>query len=129
MTKSLLIIEDEKLLGMELKRRFAKLGWNVTLVHELAQAQHELTAGKSPPRVVIADMNLPDGNSLDLLDEIRHSMPYTGAWILLTAYGTAADVRRAYRLGAHDFLEKPVSRTRLENAVDRAARTGASGFG
>ena len=53
-------------------------------------------------------MNLPDGNSLDLLASSRRENPDGGEWILLTAYGSIPYSVHALQLGAHDFLERPV---------------------
>ncbi|MEJ2576975.1 MAG: sigma-54 dependent transcriptional regulator [Gammaproteobacteria bacterium] len=124
MAETLLIIEDERLLGTELQRRFARQGWDTTLARNLDEARRRLIDEALHPLVVLADMNLPDGNSLDLLEELR-DIPgnVTGEWIILTAYGTIPDSVRALRLGAHDFLEKPVEDSRLELAITRAGRS------
>lgn len=123
MSDTLLIIEDELLLGKEMQRRFVKQGWDVTLADDIASARRYLIDDDLQPLVVLADMNLPDGNSLDLLDELREASSVKGEWILLTAYGTIPDSVRALHLGAHDFLEKPVDDSRLDLAVQRAARS------
>ncbi len=123
MSDTLLIIEDETLLGREMERRFVKQGWDVSLVGDLAAARRLLVDQHLHPLVVLADMSLPDGNSLDLLEELRGTAPQNGEWILLTAYGTIPDSVRALQLGAHDFLEKPVDDTRLDLAIGRAARS------
>ena len=123
MADTLLIIEDEKLLGKEMRRRFVKQGWDVTLVEDLAGARRELIDEELEPLIVLADMNLPDGNSLDLLKETRAGTSQIGEWILMTAYGTIPDSVRALQLGAHDFLEKPVDDARLDMAVRRTARS------
>jgi DNA-binding NtrC family response regulator len=68
-------------------------------------------------------MNLPDGNSLDLLAELQQGKEQFGEWIFLTGYGTIPHSVRALQLGAHDFIEKPVDDARLDLAVQRAARS------
>lgn len=123
MSDSLLIIEDEALLGREMQRRLVKQGWDVTLTKDFAESRHRLVEEQLHPLVVLADMNLPDGNSLDLLEELQRLGTGTGEWILLTAYGTIPDSVRALQLGAHDFLEKPVDEARLDLAIRRAARS------
>ena len=123
MSNTLLIIEDEALLGKEMQRRFAKNGWHAMLVDNLASARRYLITEQLRPLVVLADMSLPDGSSLDLLDELQQTKAAVGEWILLTAYGTIPDSVRALQLGAHDFLEKPVDDSRLDLAIQRAARS------
>ena len=61
-------------------------------------------------------MALPDGNALDLLETAR-AKALGGEWVLLTAYGTVPDSVRALRLGAYDFLEKPLDADRVDLAV------------
>lgn len=90
MADSLLIIEDEKLLGTELARLFGKHGWEVELVADLAQARKKLFEIHDDPLVILADMSLPDGNSLYLVEEARASGTL-GEWIILTAYGSVPD--------------------------------------
>ncbi len=121
MTESLLVIEDEDLLGNELLRHFRSEGWEVSRAATLAQAR-ELFAGGVEPLVVLSDMNLPDGSALDLLESLRRDAA-GGEWILLTGFGTIPDSVRALRLGAYDFLEKPCSTDRLDLVVAGAARS------
>lgn len=123
MSDTLLIIEDEALLGREMQRRFVKQGWDVVLSADLADARRQLVDKSLRPVAVLADMNLPDGNSLDLLDELQNEAGAKSEWIFLTAFGTIPDSVRALQLGAHDFIEKPVDEARLDLAVQRAARS------
>jgi len=122
MPDTLLVIEDEALLGSELTRYFRKKGWDAPLVRSLAEARQLLDDGGIEPLVVLADMNLPDGNALDLLEQQRQR-PGFGEWIILTAYGTVPDSVRALRLGAFDYLEKPCEMDRLDLVAAGAARS------
>lgn len=122
MADTLLIIEDERLLASELARHFRKQDWDVELVSTLADARRSLFEEHHEPLVVLADMSLPDGSSLDLLEEARGA-ELAGEWILLTGYGSVPDSVRALRLGAFDFLEKPCSTERLGVALNGARRS------
>ena len=117
----LLIIEDEVLLREELSRHFLREGWEVAAASDLEQARAILESGSLDPLVVLSDLSLPDGSGLDLL-EARRAHGDAAAWIFLTGYGTVPDSVRALKLGAHDFLEKPVPLERLELTVHGAAR-------
>jgi DNA-binding NtrC family response regulator len=123
MADTLLLIEDEALLGTELARHFRGGAWQVVLVADLASARRALLDDELAPLVVLSDMQLPDGSALDLLAEVRERGGGGGEWILLTAYGTVADSVRALRLGAYDFLEKPCDQKRLDLIVTGAARS------
>lgn len=125
MRDTLLLIEDEKLLGSELVRHLSGEGWDVVHAEDLARARQALVEEGLEPLVVLSDMNLPDGTALDLLEEVQ---AHTRAceWLFLTGYGTVADSVRALRLGAYDFLEKPCPMERLDLVVSAAARSAAA---
>ncbi len=122
MAGTLLVLEDEDLLREEIARRYRDRGWEVTTAATLAEAREQLFERALEPLVVISDMNLPDGHSLDLLEEVRNRSE-GGGWVILTGYGTIPDSVRALRLGAFDFLEKPCPGDRLDLAVAGATRS------
>lgn len=122
MANTLLIIEDEPLLKDELSRHFEQLAWEVFAVDSLAAARNLLVTEDLRPLVVLSDMSLPDGNALDLLEEVNGTTD-NGEWIFLTAYGGIRDSVRALRLGAVDFLEKPCDLDRLDLVVTSARRS------
>jgi two-component system, NtrC family, response regulator AtoC len=122
MIDCLLIIEDDVSFGQELQRYFRGKGWEVEWAQTLSEAKKIVFEQLSDPLVITADMSLPDGNVLDLLEETR-SARIPGEWILLTGYGGVRDSVRALRLGAYDFLEKPCPIARLEIVVGSARRS------
>jgi len=71
MSESLLIIEDEQLLGSELVRHYRRKSWDVVWAKTIAEAEHALRVQELQPLVVLSDINLPDGNGLDLLEKMR----------------------------------------------------------
>ena len=122
MKDSLLIIEDEALLGNELVRFFKKQQWDVNLADNIDSASKLLSEHKIDPIVILSDMNLPDGNALDFLERSKSYIPNC-EWIFLTGYGSVTDSVRALRLGAYDFIEKPCELERLHMLVEGAARS------
>ena len=119
--RTMTIIEDERLLGAELKRRFERDGWQITLSPTLSDARHLIVDLGLDPAVVLSDMNLPDGNGLDFLEEVRKA-GRRGEWIFLSGYGEPSDVQRALKLGALDFLAKPIDYHKLDLTVAAATR-------
>ena len=97
MSDTLLVIEDEALLGAELCDEFAGTGWDTVLAADLAEAERLLFERNLEPLVVVSDMNLPDGNALDLLEKVRKK-GLSGEWIFLTAYGGVPESVRALTL-------------------------------
>lgn len=122
MPDTLLVIEDEALLGAELCDEFSDAGWETLLAADLATAARLLFERNLEPLVVLSDMNLPDGNALDLLEKVR-ARGMAGEWIFLTAFGGVPESVRALKLGAFDFLEKPCEQERLQIVVSGAARS------
>ncbi|MFO1431002.1 MAG: sigma-54 dependent transcriptional regulator [Candidatus Competibacteraceae bacterium] len=120
MADTLLLIEDETLLGTELACHFREQGWEVVLAATLEAGRRLLAEWE--PLVVLSDMNLPDGNALDFLESLGKQR-FRGEWIFLTGYGSIPDSVRALRLGAFDFLEKPCDPERLDLVVAGAARS------
>lgn len=128
--ETLLIIEDEKLLGAELSVHYRQVGWEVVLAASLAEAEDILITQRLEPLLIISDMNLPDGNALDFMEKIKIKTPAASAgsewnaeWLLLTGFGSVPDSVRALRLGAYDFLEKPCDLAHLDLIVASAARS------
>ncbi len=122
MRDSLLLIEDEALLGNELARFFAKHGWETMIARSLQEADQYLNKDQFDPLVVLSDMNLPDGNALDFLERCKDSIN-SSEWLFLTGFGSVADSVRAVRLGAYDFIEKPCNLEHLNMLVEGAARS------
>ncbi len=122
MPNTMLIVEDENLLGSELQRHYRRNNWDVIWVKGIANAEQLLLKEALEPLVVICDMNLPDGNGLDLLEKVRHKNA-SSEWIFLTGYGGVSDSVRALRLGAFDFLTKPCEQARLDLVTAGAARS------
>jgi len=69
--------------------------------------------------VVISDLRMNGGSGLDLLRWIRESCPATEV-IILTAYGTVEGAVEAMKLGAYDYVAKPVDRERLGLLIEKA---------
>jgi len=122
MPETLLVIEDEPLLGSELRSDFAEQGWEALLADSIHAAERLLFERRVEPLVVVSDMSLPDGNGLDLLEKVR-ARGSSSEWIFLTAYGSVPESVRALKLGAFDFLEKPCEPERLALVVTGAARS------
>ncbi|MCX7075539.1 MAG: sigma-54 dependent transcriptional regulator [Methylococcales bacterium] len=122
MINTLLIIEDEKLLGLELSSHYKQLGWEVVLSATLAQAKECLISKEIEPLLILSDMNLPDGNALDFMEKNKKQTSIA-EWVFLTGFGNVPDSVRALRLGAYDFLEKPCDLDHLDLIVASAARS------
>ena len=70
------------------------------------------------PAAVLLDLRLPDGTGIDVLRELQRQAPGTPV-IVISGHGSVAEAVEAMKVGATDFLEKPVSRDRLFQILDR----------
>src|SRR5271167_2147576 len=73
------------------------------------------------PGIVITDLKMPRMNGMELLEHIA-AQPHQVVVILLTAQGSVDAAVSAMKVGAFDFIEKPVNPTRLRNILQNAAR-------
>jgi two-component system, NtrC family, nitrogen regulation response regulator NtrX len=70
------------------------------------------------PAAVLLDLRLPDGTGIDVLRELQRQAPGTPV-VVISGLGSVAEAVEAMKVGATDFLEKPVSRERLFKILDR----------
>ena len=103
MIETLLIIEDEKLLGSELSRHYRQLGWDVVLTTNLAEARAQLFEKKIEPLLILSDMNLPDGNALDFMETMKKSISPAGD-SRDGGQGTRSDAGSVCRVAVSDRL-------------------------
>ena len=77
--------------------------------------------GERKPSAVLLDLKLPDGTGIDVLRELQRQAPGTPV-VVISGYGNVGEAVEAMRVGATDFIEKPVSRDRLFSVVDKILR-------
>ena len=118
---SLLVIEDEALLGRQIARALAAAGHEVRV--EVSGGAGIAAFEASAPDLVLLDLRLPDQGGLDVLARLR-ALDAHPPVVLMTAYGSVADAVEAMRRGAADYLQKPLDLEELRLVVERAlART------
>jgi DNA-binding response OmpR family regulator len=118
-----LLVEDHadsaELLRMLLERH----GFAVTIAGSVGTALAAAVA--EPVDVLVSDMELPDGNGIDLLRQLRADGRLPA--IALSGLDREADVARARAAGFDEYLGKPVSIGRLVDALRRVTGNGAPG--
>jgi two-component system response regulator PilR (NtrC family) len=95
------------------------MGLSVTTAEDLAAARRALAMGKFS--FCLTDMRLPDGNGLDLVREIARDHPQLPAAVI-TAHGRVEDAVTALKIGAFDFVSKPVDLSILRKLVSTALK-------
>ena len=101
----ILLVEDEESVNRGIEFTLTKEGYQVETAGTIRDAEAYLK--NNYPRMVICDVNLPDGSGLDLIRRIREkSMAHV---ICLTAMDTEIDQVMGYEAGADDYVTKPFS--------------------
>ena len=113
--REILIVEDEPLLRKRLAAYLEREGAEVTAVGCVEEARNAL--GGLSFDFALVDINLPDGEGLDLLREKRFS-PNTSI-VIMTAEGGVNSAVEAMRLGAGDYLNKPFQQEELPIVFER----------
>jgi ActR/RegA family two-component response regulator len=103
--RSLLIVEDDKSFLQRLARAMEGRGFTVTTAESVSDGL--LQVEKAAPAFAVVDMRLGDGNGLDVISAMKKRRPEARA-IILTGYGNIATAVNAVKLGAVDYLAKPV---------------------
>ena len=103
--RSLLIVEDDKSFLQRLARAMESRGFTVTTAESVADGLTQLET--ISPAFAVVDMRLEDGNGLDVISALKRRRPDARA-IILTGYGNIATAVNAVKLGAVDYLSKPV---------------------
>ncbi len=103
--RSLLIVEDDKSFLQRLARAMESRGFTVTTAELVADGLTQLET--ISPAFAVVDMRLEDGNGLDVISALKRRRPDARA-IILTGYGNIATAVNAVKLGAVDYLSKPV---------------------
>jgi two-component system NtrC family response regulator len=112
-TTPILLVEDDRLLNRLLTGELKRMGYAVTSVHCWRDGHAHLD--QHEPALIVADVQLPDANTLDLLPSLTKDYPV----IVLTAFGTVQGAVAAMKAGARQYLTKPVDPDELELEVKR----------
>jgi DNA-binding NtrC family response regulator len=112
-----LVVDDEVNIREALASILENEGYKVNSSASAEEAMAVL--GEDYFQVVVSDMRMGVGSGLDLLRWLRANCPETEL-ILLTAYGSVEGAVEAMKLGAYDYLCKPVDRKRLYLLIEKA---------
>ena len=112
--RTLLIVEDDKSFLQRLARAMEGRGFTVTTAESVAEGLIHLETAS--PAFAVVDMRLGDGNGLDVISALKRRRPDARA-IILTGYGNIATAVTAVKLGALDYLAKPVDADDVVSAL------------
>jgi two-component system, NtrC family, response regulator AtoC len=114
---TVLIVDDERTLARAVKAFLLESGYEAEIATDAEEAVGLLETLR--PDVVFSDVRLPGMDGIELLRRIREFDPSVPV-IIMTAYGTIEGAVEAVKLGAFDYLKKPVDLEELKLLADRA---------
>lgn len=115
--KRVLVVDDEENLRRVTQLKLQQAGYEATTASDGAQALDLLA--RHPQDLIITDLKMPGMSGMDLLRRVKEDYPEVIV-IVVTAFGTIESAVEAMRLGAHDYLIKPVNADALKLVVSRA---------
>lgn len=115
--KNILLVDDEEDLCMVLQKSIERMGYNCDFCYSLSQAKRKLSMYKYD--AVLTDMNIQGENGLDLVTHVIEAYPTTPIAVI-SAYGDAKISIDALKLGAFDFVSKPIDNDNLKLVLEKA---------
>ena len=114
--KNILIIEDDVVFSRSISNWLKKKGMATGHVSTLSAARKELQVKKFD--LVLADLRLPDGSSMELLKWMKGKY-YSIPFLIMTSYGQVENAVEAMQLGSSNYLCKPVQPDRLWEVIEK----------
>ena len=118
----ILVVDDEADIRGLLKEILSEEGYDVDIAADASQARSSRAA--QVPDLVLLDIWMPDTDGITLLREWSATDGYDCPVVMMSGHGTVETAVEATRLGAFDFVEKPLSLTKLLRTVERALDAG-----
>jgi two-component system response regulator AtoC len=113
-----LIVDDERDAAEMMAALIANEGYTVATAGSLAAARRQMAL--RTPNVVLLDLVLPDGSGMDLVPDIKHL--HQAEVVLITGHASVATSVQALRMGAADYLTKPLNMQQLRGVLSRVRR-------
>ncbi len=120
MKYSVLVVDDDRLVNELYEETLKRAGYACKTVFSGEEAITELNERSYD--IVLSDLKMKSMDGITLLSRIKKSTPDTVV-IMMTAYGTVEDAVKAIKIGAYDFLIKPVLPETLEHMLHRVGET------
>ena len=117
MKAKVLVVDDQESIRRTLSAVLKDEGYPVVLAKGGEQALER--AAQDPPQVVLLDIAMPGMNGIDVLARLKEESPDLTV-IMMSGHGTIETAVKATKLGAYDFIEKPLSIEKLLLAIRNA---------
>ena len=112
----ILVVDDEEDIRVSLQEIFTEDGYEVAIGSNEKQALELMSTDID---MALVDIKLGDDNGIELLKKLKAQWPSLPV-VMITGFGTVALAKEAFKLGAHDFLEKPLRLLQVRACVRNA---------
>jgi two-component system response regulator RegA len=120
---SVLVVDDDQRFAITLAAALARRGYVAHVAHDASAAL--ATAAAQKPSAAVVDLKLGGDDGLALIEPLRRAHPHMRI-VVLTGYASIATAVKAIKLGADDYLAKPVTAGAVAAVLEREARPASS---
>ena len=121
--RSVLVVDDDQRFAITLATALTRRGYVAHVAHDAAGAL--VTAQTKEPDAAVVDLKLGGDDGLALIEPLRRAHPRMRI-VVLTGYASIATAVKAIKLGADDYLAKPVTAGAVAAVLERGARPNAA---
>ncbi|MGA3068540.1 MAG: sigma 54-interacting transcriptional regulator, partial [Tepidisphaeraceae bacterium] len=114
-----LILDEDRIILQSLAQFLGREGYDVRVADTPKQAFEELESGQT--ELLLADVNMPGVKPSEFLRDVRRRFPQV-VTIVITSYGSIEGAVEATKMGAFDYLTKPIVDDEIRVVVEKAAR-------
>src|SRR5574341_85151 len=120
MPSRVLVVDDERLIRWSVEQTLGKLGYDVGTAEDGATAVQMVR--EESPDIILLDLKLPDTDGLQVLRQVKEAHPDIQV-VIMTAYADVGTAVEAMRLGAYDYIAKPIDFENLGVTLRNALET------
>ena len=121
-TARILVVDDETDIRELVQEILIEEGYAVETAANAAEAR--AACARQAPDLVLLDIWMPDTDGISLLREWQQAQSFTAPVVMMSGHGTVETAVEATRLGAVDYVEKPLSLAKLLRTVQSALDDG-----
>lgn len=118
MKQKILIVEDDAAFGVMIQTWLRKNGYDADLSSRYEEAKQAISSRRYD--LVLTDLRLPDGDGVLLMSWVRENLKIRKPFIVMTGYAEVQTAVSAMKMGAFDYLKKPINPSVLQEKIEAA---------
>ena len=118
MKHTILIVEDDAAFGVMIQTWLKKNSYDADLVSRYEQAK--IAIASKHYDLILTDLRLPDGDGIILMSWVREKQKKQVPFIVMTGYAEVQTAVSAMKMGAFDYLKKPINPSVLQEKIEAA---------